>query len=86
MCADPSQLENCAERLRELLLEYLRVTRVSTWPGADGLTVEDVLTCYPEAIGAWEVPDWRRFVRENPELEAAVQAYLAHSWRPGLPP
>jgi hypothetical protein len=86
MCADATEPGSSAERLRELLLDYLRATRVSTWPGADGLTLADVLNCDPEGLGAWEASDWERFVRDHPELAAAIQKWLAGNGRRGLPP
>jgi hypothetical protein len=84
MCADSTEPEPSAARLRELLLDYLRAT--STWPGTDGLTLEDVLNCHPEVRGAWENPDWQRFGRDHPELAAALRAWLARNGRLGNPP
>jgi hypothetical protein len=66
-----------AERLRELLLDYLQAGKVFAWPGGDGLRKDDVLGCYPEVISAGKVPDWQELRRRHPELVPALKAFLA---------
>ena len=63
--------------LREILLGYLQAAQVSAWPGGDGLTVEDVVACYPEAVARGEVPDRQQLLRQHPELDAELHAWLA---------
>ena len=63
--------------LREILLGYLPATPVSACPGGDGLTVEDVVACYPEAVARGEVPDWQQLLRRHAELDAELHAWLA---------
>jgi len=58
----------------ELLLAYLQSGKVFRWPGADGILIQDVLSCYPEAIAAREVPDCHELRRRHPELMPAIQA------------
>jgi hypothetical protein len=75
--ADHSEFDRADRRLRELLLAYLQAATVSAWPGTDGLTVEDVLDGYPQAVAAGEVPDWQQLLRQHHELGAALQDWLA---------
>jgi hypothetical protein len=74
----PSQINSPARRLREIMLGYLQAARcVATWPGGDGLTIDDVLDSYAEAVARGQVPDWRQLLRAHPELEAELHAWLA---------
>ena len=77
MMADRSEPDNAGRRLRELLLGYLQAATVSSWPGVDGLTVEDVLDRYPEAVAAGDVPDWQQLLQQHHELAAELQDWLA---------
>jgi hypothetical protein len=63
--------------LRQVLLDYLQASRVFCWPGADGLTVDDILNCYPQAIAAGEVPDCRELCRRHPDLIPALWTFWA---------
>jgi hypothetical protein len=62
--------------LQEVLLAYLRGPGAAAWPGADGLTVEDVLHTYPEAMAAGRAPGWHELLHEHPELAVEMQALL----------
>ena len=77
MYGEPIDCNSNSQRLREILLGYLQATQVSAWPGGDGLTVEDVVACYPEAVAGGEVPDWQELFRQHPELDAELHAWLA---------
>ena len=61
----------------DLLLTYLRLGKVSTWPGTDGMLIEDVLSYYPEAVLAREVPDCDEIGRLYADLLPALQALSA---------
>jgi hypothetical protein len=63
--------------LRQVLLDYLLTSRAINWPGADGLTEDDVISCYPEAVAAGEVPDCQELRRRHPELIPALQMLWA---------
>jgi hypothetical protein len=77
MMADRSEPDSADRRLRELLLAYLQATTVCAWPGTDGLTVEDVLDGYPQAVAAGEVPNWQQLLHQHPELAAELPDWLA---------
>ena len=56
-----------ADLLRQVLLDYLQASWVVAWPGADGLTEDDILNCYPQASVAGKVPDWQELCRRHTE-------------------
>lgn len=68
--------EERTARVRELLLAHLRSAAVPLWPGADGLTLEDVLLAYPQAAAAGRVPDLRQLLREHPELAEELTEFF----------
>jgi hypothetical protein len=77
-----------SRRLLEVLLGYLAGTgSVAAWPGGDGLTLEDILDLYPQAVAAGEVPDWQQLLSRHPELDAELHAWLAAKdrWQFALP-
>jgi hypothetical protein len=78
MCGKPTECPRTARRLGEVLLGYLRVAGFgAAWPGGDGLTLEDLLDAYPEAVARGEVPDWQQLRRRHTELDTALQAWMA---------
>jgi hypothetical protein len=67
-----------AKRLREIMLDYLQAARcVAIWPGGDGLTIDDVLDSYAEAVARGQVPDWHQLQSAHPDLEYDLQSWLA---------
>ena len=44
-------------QLKEVLLGYLEGTDARGWPVAEGMTVQDILLSYPQAIASGQVPD-----------------------------
>ena len=68
---------SATERLREIVLNYLHGARARAWPACVGITVEDVLDLYPEAVAAGHVPDWRELLRRHPQLREQLHAWLA---------
>jgi hypothetical protein len=78
MYGKPTECNSTATRLRAILLGYLQAAgSVAAWPGGDGLTLEDLLDAYPEAVAAGEVPDWQQLLCRHPELDAELHDWLA---------
>jgi hypothetical protein len=67
--------------LQELLLRYLRDAHAPVWPGADALTVQEVLHSYAENAAAGRVPDQQQLQRLHPELQEAVVSFFADNNR-----
>jgi hypothetical protein len=88
--AEHDASEAC-RRLHELLLAHLRAVDAPFWPGADGLTLEEVLLSYPQAAADGLVPDLPALREQHPDLAevlAAVDCYaqgtspVCTPWRP----
>jgi hypothetical protein len=77
MSGNPLDGNRTTRRLQETLLGYLHATGVGSWPGVDGLTVDDVVAGYPQAVAAGSVPDWQQLLREHPDLDAELHRWLA---------
>jgi hypothetical protein len=72
--------------LRQILLDYLRASRVLGWPGADGLTEDDIVNYYPQAIAAGEVPGWHDLEQRFPSLTDDLRVWLsAKGWLDSTP-
>jgi len=63
--------------LRDVLLDHLQAEGALPWPGADGLTVEEVLASYPVAAGLGRVPDQEELCLRYPELGAEIRSFFA---------
>ena len=72
MFAESAQHMTSGDLLREVLLNYLQSSRIGAWPGADGLTLDDILRSYPQACAAGEVPDRQELCRRHAELTAEI--------------
>jgi hypothetical protein len=68
----------CAGRcLRDILLDYLKAEGALPWPGADGLTVEEVLAGYAVAAALGRVPDQEELRLRYPELDPEIRSFFA---------
>jgi hypothetical protein len=56
------------QTLHDILLGYLQANHSFPWPGADGLTLEDALNSYLEAVALGRVPGGAELLRRHPEL------------------
>jgi hypothetical protein len=60
MTGKQTEINSATMRPREILLGWLEIGGcVVTWPGGDGLIIEDVLDAYPEAVAKGKAPDWQ---------------------------
>jgi len=66
----------CGQCLREVLLGHLQAPEALPWPGADGLTVEEVLASYVLAARQGCVPDQEELCRRHPDLVPEVLLFF----------
>jgi hypothetical protein len=72
--------------LREVLLACLQAEGAFPWPGADGLTVDEVLAAYADAARLGRVPGLAQLCRQHPDLADEVAAFFATSTVADRPP
>jgi hypothetical protein len=75
-----NELADCVSRpprLSAVLLAYLDGVAAPSLPGGDGLTLDDVLSCYPAAVVAGQVPDRRQLCERYPDLAGEVDAFFS---------
>jgi hypothetical protein len=82
MGGSPTGDERRRYALCERLLGYLQAANVPAWPGADGLTVQEVLATYPRASSAGQVPNLEQLLLEHPNLQEELIAFFAGHDRP----
>jgi hypothetical protein len=56
----------------------LRLIDAHFWPGADGLTIDAVLSGYTQAAAAGQVPGLVELTGTYPELTAELEEVFAH--------
>ena len=64
------------KQVQEVLLRYLLAT-VRRWPGAESMTLDDVLSAYHQAAQAGQVPHCEDLLRLHPELETELLIFFA---------
>ena len=74
----PTRLEHASsgDAVLELLLEYMRNSDCPSWPGADGLTVPEVVRSYPQYAASGRVPDLNSLLRRHAELRDALLTFF----------
>jgi hypothetical protein len=78
MYGDRIEITNAAQRLRDSMLGYLEAAEWFTfWPGVDGMTLDDALDCYAEAVARGVVPDWQQLLIRHAEVDAELYVWLA---------
>jgi hypothetical protein len=71
------EVSDGGRRLHELLLAHLRAVDAPFWPGADGVTLDEVLLSYPQAAADGLVPDLCALREQHPELAEVLNAFFA---------
>ena len=74
MLAGSDKRKTPGDLLLQELITFLRYSKVVGWPGADGLTEDDIVNCYPQAIAAGEVPCWQELQERFPAFAGELQA------------
>lgn len=70
----------------DLLTGYILASPRACWPGADGMLVEDVLSCYRGLATAGDVPSEAELSQLHPELAARLTAYFVLTFEMEGPP
>ena len=82
MVAESADSKVSEDLLRRILLRFLLASAAVDWPGVDGLTEDDILSCYPLASAKGNVPGKRELLRRHPNLSAEIEALFARNgWR-----
>ena len=59
--------------LVETLLHYLHGYQAFPWPGADGLTLEEVPSSYLDAVKVGKVPGREELLHRHPDLSIELE-------------
>jgi hypothetical protein len=82
MSDEPLEPEVQWRQLQEVLLGHLCAAGVPVWPGADALTLADVLNTYLPAAAAGHVPGRDQLLAEHPHLEQVLAAFFSSNADP----
>jgi len=82
MCTTSALVVSPTSRLKEILLDHLAQPCVTVWPGADGLTVEEVLGSYHQAVDAGQAPGPEELLARHSDLAAPLKDFFAQGRQP----
>ena len=68
--------------LRRILLDLMLSRSALPWPGADGVTVEEVLAAYVPASEEGRAPGEADLIRRHPELAVEIRSFFALDGEP----
>jgi hypothetical protein len=71
-----NEAESRRRQVREVLLLHFQA-RGPLWPGADALTMQEILDNYPAFAAAGRVPGKEELLRRFPELAAELEAFFS---------
>src|SRR5947207_2384157 len=77
MKAPAAEAQARRSRVQDVLMGCLLRAAFPCWPGADGLTVEDVVGSYPNAMTAGLVPGLEELLIRHPDLTDELRAFLS---------
>ena len=72
-------LRSCSvgdECLRGVLLDLMMSRDALPWPGADGVTFDEVLAAYVPASERSRVPGQEELIRQHPELTPEIRTFF----------
>ena len=77
MYDEPAENAGRHQCVRALLLQYLFVAGLPEWPGADGVTTDEVLLTYPDYAAEGRVPGLPALIAHFPEYGDELSAFFA---------
>jgi hypothetical protein len=67
---------DCSLALEAILLRYLQTDHSFPWPGGDGLTMQEAVASYQDALALGRVPGRSELERRHPELTDELERFF----------